>query len=199
MSKPLIEIPFISKNPLSPIRGTNVLSVYENRLEYNGKDYFLEELDGVSTKITKHYVNGIYTGTNYSHVIHFDSGSINISFRQARKNTDNISSYGKLIRLTEIFLNPIIVNRVVRTVFSEGEYRVGKKIVLTPNSVQVSGLFGSRKELSYGNIKSWKILSGVMILTTTDNRYIRTALGINNALLLPDIIQSLYNANNKTF
>ena len=177
---------------------TKILAIYENSIVYDGEEYPLDELEGISSSVTKHYVNGIYTGTSFAFMVYFDSGNINISFRQLKnRDKDNTGSYNLLVKVGREFFGPRIVQRIVNEVFNDGEYKVGK-LIFMPDSIKQKGLFGG-KELSYDDISSYQVRSGAMILKTADNKSIRTLLGVKNAYLLPDICQALYEANNKTF
>jgi hypothetical protein len=195
MSKLLLEIPFNLRTPRS---STKVLAIYDEGMVFDGDEYSIEELEGISSSVIRHYVNGIYTGTTFEFVIYFDSGDIRISFRQLKnKDKDNTGSYNLLVKVGREFLGPIIVNRIVKTIFDEGEYQVGK-LTFTPDSIRKKGMFGG-KELSYEDIIKYEVGNGAMILKTSNNQAIRTSLEVENAYLLPDICTALYNANNKTF
>ena len=195
MSKPLLEIPFNLKTPMPTKK---VLEIYEKSVVYDGYEYDLDDLEGISSSVTKHYINGVYTGTTFAFVIYFDSGDIKISFRQLKnKDKDNTGSYNLLVKVAREFFGPRIVNRIVKEIFDEGEYKVGK-LIFSADSIKQKGLFGG-KELSYEDITNYEVGSGAMILKTADKKSIRTLLGVKNAYLLPDICQAMYDANNKTF
>jgi hypothetical protein len=126
-------------------------ALYEHGLALNDhtglRQIRWDAVDGVWQSVTKHYTNGIYTGTTYLYTVQTNDGQ--------KLKFDN-----KFAKIEELGL--AIQKQVSNALFPRYVERLnnGQRLTFGPLAIDLQGIYSGSKSLRWSEIKAVKIQSG---------------------------------------
>jgi hypothetical protein len=128
-------------------------ALYENGLAYNDRTGLRQirwdQVDGVWQQVTKHYYNGIYTGTTHLYTLQTSDG-------QKMKFDDKFAKVEELGTGIQKYVSNALYPRYVQALNN------GQKVTFGPLAIDREGIYNGNKSLKWAEIKAVKIQSGTI-------------------------------------
>ena len=161
-------------------------AVYERGLAYQDrtglKTWSWEDILSMTSAVTRHYTNGIYTGT--SHVYNL-LGRHN----QKVKLGDSIGKVESLARVIDTNIFPLLYPRAVE------HYNSGEMLPFGPVAISKQGITIGKRTYPWGEVKEVSIHRGILKVTRKDGGWFggarAPAAAIPNLRVLLAIIQQV--------
>ncbi len=197
--EPLAVIPY-SKN--------KTIDFYEDRFNFKNNEILYESVNGYSYSIT-HTTGSIYF------IPLANSTRLNLSIDDGTKKLKTFSKeiasgfiykgkgqltvetiFSELVHCLNTFIAPIVYKKLVEEIVEYGSANIGN-ITIQKDSLSTKGLF-KEKELSYADYGETIINQGVVYVKSKNGKvFYSCALGVMNAPLLPVLIDTMKNWDDK--
>jgi hypothetical protein len=141
-----------------------------------------EDVVSMRAAITRHYTNGIYTGTTHVYTL-FNRQNQRLVFG------DSIGKVEELVKLIDESIFPRLYEQAA------GQYNAGQTIVLGPVAISKEGITISRKTYPWSDVKEVSIHHGILKVSRKDGGWFSgasaSASTIPNLRILLTIIHQL--------
>jgi len=162
------------------------VAVYERGLVARDRKGFQtwrwEDLDSMYTAVTRHYTNGIYTGTSHVYTL-VDAQGKRLVLNDAYIHVEDLA------RLIDLKTMPILYER------ASNRYNAGEALLFGPVAINKTGLTFGRKSYPWSEVKQVSISRGILKVAKKDGGWFSgasvTVSTIPNLRVLLSIIDQI--------